>query len=46
MELKEHNGKIYIRDICFEDIEKNYGTPFYLYDLNSIKSKIKRRHAL
>jgi len=41
MELREHKGKIYIRNFCFEDIAEEYGTPFYLYDLNTIKKKIE-----
>ena len=40
MQLREHKGKIYIRNFCFEDIADKYGTPFYLYDLNTIKEKI------
>ena len=41
MELREHKGKIYIRNFCFEEIADKYGTPFYLYDLNTIREKIR-----
>ena len=40
MKLREHNGKIYIRDLLLEEIADEYGTPFYLYDLNTIREKI------
>lgn len=40
MKLREHKGKIYIRDFRFEEIADKYGTPFYLYDLNTIRNKI------
>ena len=41
MELREHKGKIYIRNFSFEEIADKYGTPFYLYDLNTIREKIR-----
>ena len=40
MKLTEQNGKVYIKNICFEDIAAQYGTPFYLYDLDTVKEKI------
>lgn len=40
MKLTEHNSKVYINDISFEDIAREYGTPFYLYDLDTVKEKI------
>jgi diaminopimelate decarboxylase len=40
MKLTEQNGKVYIKNISFEDIANEYGTPFYLYDLDTIKEKI------
>jgi diaminopimelate decarboxylase len=40
MELREQKRKIYIRDFSFEEIAEEYGTPFYLYDLNTIKERI------
>lgn len=40
MELKEHSGKIYLKGFSFEEIANKYGTPFYLYDLDTIKRKI------
>jgi len=40
MELREQNCKSYIGDFSFEEIAEKYGTPFYLYDLNTIKKKI------
>ncbi|GLI39246.1 diaminopimelate decarboxylase [Geobacter hydrogenophilus] len=39
MNLTERNGKICLRDICFEDLAERYGTPFYLYDLETVKGK-------
>ena len=42
MELREHQGKVFIRDISFEAIAEKYGTPFYLYDLNTIKHRISQ----
>jgi diaminopimelate decarboxylase len=41
MDIKTRNGKSYLRDICLEDVAQQYGTPFYLYDLNTIYSKIQ-----
>ncbi len=41
MHLTEHNGKVYIRNFCIEDIATQYGTPFYLYDLDTVKEKIR-----
>jgi diaminopimelate decarboxylase len=40
MKLTEQHNKVYIRDFSFEDIAAQYGTPFYLYDLDTIKEKI------
>lgn len=39
MNLTERNGKICLRDISFEDIAERYGTPFYLYDLETVQGK-------
>lgn len=39
MNLTERNGKIWLRDICFKDIAERCGTPFYLYDLETVKGK-------
>ena len=41
MEIAICNGKSFIRGISFEAIASNYGTPFYLYDLNDINEKIQ-----
>ena len=41
MEITTRNGKCYLRDICLEDVARQYGTPFYLYDLNTIYEKIQ-----
>ena len=41
MEIKIRNGKSYLREICLEDVAHQYGTPFYLYDLNDIYDKIQ-----
>lgn len=41
MEITTRNGKSYLRQICLEDIAHQYGTPFYLYDLDEIFEKIK-----
>jgi diaminopimelate decarboxylase len=41
MEIKIRNGKSYRRGICLEDIANQYGTPFYLYDLEDIFEKIR-----
>jgi diaminopimelate decarboxylase len=41
MEITTRNGKSYLREICFEDIAHQYGTPFYLYDLDEIFEKIR-----
>jgi len=40
MEITTRNGKSYLRGICLEDIARQYGTPFYLYDLEDIFEKI------
>ncbi|MRR39433.1 pyridoxal-dependent decarboxylase, exosortase A system-associated, partial [bacterium] len=39
MNLTEQNGKICLRDICFDDLAERYGTPFYLYDLETVRGK-------
>ncbi len=39
MNLTERNGKTCLRDICFEDIAARYGTPLYLYDLETVREK-------
>lgn len=41
MHLTEHNNKVYINNISFEDIAEQYGTPYYLYDLDTVKEKIR-----
>jgi len=41
MEFNVKNGKCYLREICLEDVAHQYGTPFYLYDLNDIYDKIQ-----
>ena len=41
MEIRVRNGKCYLREICLEDVARQYGTPFYLYDLNDIYDKIQ-----
>ena len=41
MNLTTRNGKSYLREICLEDVAHQYGTPFYLYDLNDIYDKIQ-----
>ncbi|MGA2465567.1 MAG: pyridoxal-dependent decarboxylase, exosortase A system-associated [Thermodesulfobacteriota bacterium] len=41
MEITTRNGKCYLREICLEDIAHQFGTPFYLYDLNNIYEKIQ-----
>lgn len=41
MQIKIRNGKSYLREICLEDVAHQYGTPFYLYDLNDIYDKIQ-----
>jgi diaminopimelate decarboxylase len=41
MKLTKHNSKVYINNICFEDIAAQYGTPFYLYDLDTVREKIQ-----
>ncbi len=41
MNLTTRNGKSYLRGICLEDIAHQYGTPFYLYDLDEIFEKIR-----
>jgi diaminopimelate decarboxylase len=41
MEITTRNGKSYLREICLEDIVHQYGTPFYLYDLDEIFEKIR-----
>lgn len=40
MKLKEKNGKIHIGKFSFEEMAEEYGTPFYLYDIDTIKEKI------
>lgn len=40
MKLTERNGKIGLREICFEDVAARYNTPFYLYDLKVVNDKI------
>ncbi len=40
MQLREYKGKVFIRNFRFDEIADEYGTPFYLYDLNIIKEKI------
>jgi len=41
MEITTRNGKSYLREISFENIVHQFGTPFYLYDLNNIYEKIQ-----
>ena len=41
MNITVRNGKSYIREIPFEDIAREFGTPLYLYDLNDIFEKIR-----
>lgn len=41
MQIKVRNGKCFLREICLEDIARQFGTPFYLYDLNDIYEKIQ-----
>jgi diaminopimelate decarboxylase len=41
MKMTIRNGKSYIRNICLEDVAQEYGTPFYLYDLNDVYQKIE-----
>ncbi len=41
MNITTRNGKSYLREICLEDIARQYGTPFYLYDLDEIFEKIR-----
>ncbi len=40
MQITTRNGKSYLREICLEDVAHQYGTPFYLYDLDDIFGKI------
>lgn len=40
MHLTEHENSVYIKNISFEDIAAQYGTPFYIYDLDTVKEKI------
>ena len=40
MKLREHNGKLYLREVKLEDVADQYGTPFYLYDVDFIKERI------
>lgn len=40
MEITLRNGKSYLREICLEEVANKFGTPFYLYDLNTIYEKI------
>ncbi len=41
MNLSERNGKIWLRDICFDEIAEKCGTPFYLYDFDTVLEKIR-----
>lgn len=41
MNLTIRNNKTYLRGICLEDVAHQYGTPFYLYDLDEIFDKIR-----
>ncbi len=41
MELQDHDGKMQLHDISFEEIAERYGTPFYLYDLDTVLAKIQ-----
>ena len=41
MQIKIRNGKCYLREICLEDVARQFGTPFYLYDLKDIYEKIQ-----
>ena len=40
MKLRVDKGKIYIHNFCFDEIAEKYGTPFYLYDLSTIRERI------
>jgi diaminopimelate decarboxylase len=41
MILTEREDKIWLRDISFEVVAEKYGTPFYLYDLETVRAKIR-----
>jgi diaminopimelate decarboxylase len=41
MELREQGGNIRLRDVSFEEIAVYYGTPFYLYDLDTVLARIQ-----
>lgn len=41
MKLTQQSGKIYLRDLMFEEVAAQYNTPFYLYDLEAINDKIE-----
>lgn len=40
MKLTTREERIWLRDILLEEVAKEYGTPFYLYDLETINEKI------
>jgi len=42
MKIEERNGTMHLGRFSFAEIAAEYGTPFYLYDLDAIKKKICR----
>jgi len=42
MKLREHRGRLHLRNVSLEEIADQYGTPFYLYDVDFMKERIDR----
>ncbi len=42
MKLREHRGRLHLRNVGLEEIADQYGTPFYLYDVDFMKERIGR----
>lgn len=42
MNLRIDDGKSYLGRILFDDIAETYGTPFYLYDLETVNERIRK----
>ena len=40
MKLHEDQGRVRVNGLSFDEIAERYGTPFYLYDLDSVRERI------